>query len=329
MLKIGYNNSENHVIIERHFENPKRSVETICHLKSVIDNKYFMIPSIIDIELAISLMKTIHSKFYIEKLKNMDANNHYCKYCSSECNEIKFTKCFKCNEIITLENMYIKWDRDTYQTNESFDIICEAICIIKDTLDSILSHQTKYGYLILRPPSHHAGISNAHGFCLVNSTMIAAKYAQTIGFEKVLIFDYDAHANNGCVEIINTTTNIYSCSINCLGIFPFTGDIDENTDYILNIPLFPGSNTDKYNKVFTEKVLPFINNVNPNIIIISNGFDAHKDDPMKIMKVDDSFYINVAEQLKLLNIPLVYILEGGYNVFVCKQLSEQIIKILI
>jgi acetoin utilization deacetylase AcuC-like enzyme len=113
------------------------------------------------------------------------------------------------------------------------------------------------------------------------------------------------------------------------GFFPGTGDINENDEKCLNIPFGRGREDNEYMCAFDSLVKPFIEEKKVDIIVVSNGLDAHKNDHFQVMKLTRVFYEYIAEYLKSLNKPLIYILEGGYNPSTIGQISENIINVLV
>jgi acetoin utilization deacetylase AcuC-like enzyme len=113
------------------------------------------------------------------------------------------------------------------------------------------------------------------------------------------------------------------------GFFPGTGSEEENSERILNVPFEKHTKDDEYIKKFDTVVCPFIQKANPDIIIISNGLDAHIDDTFKVMDLTSKFYIHVTKYLKSLDKSLIYILEGGYNPEVIGNISKDIITTII
>ena len=255
--------------------------------------------------LAITFLEKVYSVDYLIDIKNM-------------CLDLKD------DEII---------DGDTYFSRLTYNEIIDNANILYNVCYQIVNKNIKYAYCIIRPPSHHSSKDNFSGFCIVNQTFLTAKTLHDIYKKRVLILDYDLHHGDGTQKLVEYYNQdaIYFCSMHyyAKNFFPGTGSEKENSDKILNIPIRQKNKTDdEYLQVFNSMVKPFIEKNKVDIIIISNGFDAHKDDPMKIMNLTEKYYVEVASYLKTLDIPLIYILEGGYNPKTIGTISNDIIKIL-
>ena len=171
--------------------------------------------------------------------------------------------------------------------------------------------------------------------------MVGAKYAQKIGFSKVLILDVDFHHGDGTQQLIeaNPDPNISFVSIHGYGeaIYPGTGKESNLGQGILNIPLVMTQHLesrsyitdDYYQELLDSQVFPFINNISPDLIIVSLGFDAHKDDPLEGMAISDLTYIYLTLKLKQLDKPVMFVLEGGYNIKTIGRVIPKIIEILL
>ena len=224
-------------------------------------------------------------------------------------------------------------DGDTYFSKLTYNEIIDNANLMYNVCYQISKNLIKYAYCLIRPPSHHSSKNMFSGFCLVNMTFLTAKYLHDNYGKKVFILDYDLHHGDGTQSLVNSykNDNIYFCSMHhyATNFFPGTGKVSENTDKVLNIPLAKNLDDNKYIKEFDSQVIPFINLVKPDVIVVSNGLDAHYLDPMKKMQLTNYFYKYVAQYLKMLDIPLIYILEGGYNPDVITSVSEDIIYGLI
>ena len=312
MVNVYYNKSTNKN--KDHLENHDRITVAIEYLQNNI-NELFSIYSNIDVleyledrfkmnkeEISNILLTKIYSNEYLQKIKNI----------SSE---------LKDDEII---------DGDTYFSNVTYDEIIDNSIILFNVCYQICSNRIKHAYCLIRPPSHHAMLNKYNGFCIVNHTYLTAKYLHDKYSKSVLILDYDVHHGDGTQLLVNSNfkDNIYFVSMHCYspGFYPGTGSEDENNEKVLNIPLKKKLDDNTYIEKFEEKVIPFIHDKNIDIIIVSNGLDAHKDDPFHIMNLTNKFYVYVANYLKKLEVPLIYILEGGYNPETIGYISKDIIE---
>jgi len=231
----------------------------------------------------------------------------------------------KCNDLEDDDIIY----GDTYFTNITYNEIMDNSIILYNVCYQITQNNIKYAYCLIRPPSHHSSLNKYNGFCVVNHTYLTAKYLHDKYNKKVLILDYDVHHGDGTQALIkqHLEDDIYFVSIHCYGngFYPGTGDVDENNEKVLNIPMKRGSNNSRYLEEF-EKIKEYIEKSKVDIIIVSNGLDAHKDDPFSVMKLTNQFYRNVTDYLKSLDKQLIYILEGGYNPKTIGSISVDIIK---
>jgi hypothetical protein len=194
-----------------------------------------------------------------------------------------------------------------------------------------MEQNIKYAYCLIRPPSHHSSLNRYNGFCIVNHTYLTAKYLHDKHNKKILILDYDVHHGDGTQALVNQhlEDDVYFISMHCYGhgFYPGTGDVDENNEKVLNIPINRGKGDELYLERFND-VKDYINSKEIDIIIISNGLDAHHADPFGVMYLTNKFYVKVTEYLKSLDKPLIYILEGGYNPNTIGRISIDIIKVL-
>lgn len=182
--------------------------------------------------------------------------------------------------------------------------------------------------------------NDPNGFCVFNNVMMGTKYAQKIGFEKVLILDVDFHHGDGTQALLeaNPDPNISFVSVHGYGeaIYPGTGIKSNLEQGILNIPLAMTPYLESreyvtdnfYQELLNTRVFPFIDNKNPDLIIVSLGFDAHRDDPLEGMNITDLTYIYLAQQLKQLAKPVMFVLEGGYNIKTIGRMIPKIISAL-
>ncbi len=353
MIKIGTNNSSKHNSPIFHFEKPERTEFCIEYLKKNHDNSVFIEINNFDYENIEKIISLVHSKNHINRIKNIKTNTLVCKKCNMK--NIKKKKrtfdeffeskinCINCNNIFTNDNTCCFISNDTYLTSYTFTIVLEAVSIIKSLIDLINKKESKYSFAIIRPPGHHCN-NDPNGFCIFNNVYIGAKYAQTQGFEKILILDVDFHHGDGTQQLLENDTkeksnNISFVSIHGYGkmIYPGTGKNTLLNKNILNIPLMITQEkesrsyiTDEYyQNILTTKVFPFIQTQNPDLIIVSLGFDAHCDDPLEGMNITDKTYLFLTEKLKNMSKPILFVLEGGYNIKTIARVIDNMVKLCI
>jgi acetoin utilization deacetylase AcuC-like enzyme len=283
----------------------ERVQETVKYLKTKFLHKFFVNENDITFkeEDIINYLKTIYSDKYLKVLQTINSNKKY-----------------------------IKIDQDTHLTQYSFKEIINSNALIMNAINNIFNKQIHYAYCLVRPPSHHSSCDHHSGFCMVNNTYLAAEYAVNLMKGKVLILDWDLHHGDGTENLVKQrkNENIHFISIHCYdkGFYPGTGSSKGNCRRITNYPMKKYSNDDNYFEIF-EKIFMQIAEEEYKLIIISNGLDAHKDDTFSTMCLSTNFYKEVTKKIKKYKIPILYILEGGYNIDVIKDVSEQVINTLM
>lgn len=185
--------------------------------------------------------------------------------------------------------------------------------LIRNIANKTLNH----GFAVVRPPGHHATENQAMGFCIYNNIAIGAKKALQY-FDRVAIVDFDIHDGNGTCDIIQSKFNkneIVFVSIHRYDnkkFFPGTGEKSDASN-IFNFPQNEIGTDDKYIKIFTNNIVPLLEEYDPQIILVSAGFDAAEGDLLGGYKITPNGYYQITKILKELNKPMAFILEGGYN----------------
>ncbi|HJW66534.1 MAG TPA: histone deacetylase [Gaiellaceae bacterium] len=170
------------------------------------------------------------------------------------------------------------------------------------------------GFALVRPPGHHAPPGRAMGFCLVDNVAVAARYAQAeLGIERVAIVDWDVHHGNGTQDIFWDDDSVLFVSLHQWPFYPGTGGPGEENETTVNVPLPAGSGDEEYLRAFTERVEPAVRAFEPELVLVSAGFDAHVDDPLAGMRVTRDGFRELARRSAALAPRVAAVLEGGYD----------------
>lgn len=214
-------------------------------------------------------------------------------------------------------------DSDTVVRPESVDVVRLAAGAAVAGVDAVLAHEALRAFVIARPPGHHATPSRPMGFCLLNTVAIAAAHALAAGATRVAILDWDVHHGNGTQDIFYDKADVLYCSLHQWPFYPGSGASHETgqgpgTGTTLNIPLRSGTGDALYRQHLEETVGPAITGFKPDLLLISVGYDAHRDDPLGGMAVTDDGFRQMATfavelAARTCDGKLVAILEGGYN----------------
>jgi acetoin utilization deacetylase AcuC-like enzyme len=211
-------------------------------------------------------------------------------------------------------------DADTTVSPKSWEAALTAIGAANAAVDDVFTGRADNVFVASRPPGHHAERDKAMGFCLFNNAAIAARHAQKAhGIERVAIVDWDVHHGNGTQDIFWDDPSVLYCSTHQMPLYPGTGAKSETgAGNIVNAPLAPLTGSDHFREAFNTRILPAIDAFQPELVIISAGFDAHHRDPLaEINLFEDDFDwatgVLMERAGSYASNRLVSLLEGGYD----------------
>lgn len=208
-------------------------------------------------------------------------------------------------------------DLDTYVSKNDFETARLAAFSVLKASSDVLKGKIENAFCMVRPPGHHATPKRSMGFCLFNNGAIAANEITKKG-KKVLIVDPDVHHGNGTQDIFYDRNDVLYQSIHLSPHFPGTGDIseigkDRGEGYNINAPLYYSYGDNAANQILDEIFLPIAEQFNPDLIIMSTGFDSHHSDPLGGLRYTAGFYGEIIKKYQKIQPKIVCTIEGGYN----------------
>ena len=216
-------------------------------------------------------------------------------------------------------------DSDTIVSPDSYRAALLAAGSGLEAVEQILSpeHNQNQAILLVRPPGHHACRRQSMGFCLFNNVAICARYLLQKGLKKIAIVDWDVHHGNGTEESFISESSVFYISIHQHPCYPGTGFAEQMGEgpgkgFNLNVPLPAGSSDRDYQKAFESFIFPALIDYQPEFLLISAGFDAHKEDPLANMQLSSGFYEWATHALldcvkEFTKSRTISFLEGGYH----------------
>jgi acetoin utilization deacetylase AcuC-like enzyme len=226
-------------------------------------------------------------------------------------------------------------DVDTVASGASFEAALHSAGGATHAVDALFGGEAEVAFCGLRPPGHHAERSQAMGFCIFNNVAVAAQYAlDAHGAERVLVLDWDVHHGNGTNDIFHSSSEVLYVSLHQSPLYPGTGALSDNGSgagegYTLNLPVPPGSGHAEWLALVQHVVVPVARTYRPRLVLVSAGFDAHRDDPLANCELTEESYAAmtaiVRDLARELEAPLAFTLEGGYDL---RALSSSVVAVL-
>jgi acetoin utilization deacetylase AcuC-like enzyme len=214
-------------------------------------------------------------------------------------------------------------DPDTFVGDLSYRAALHAAGGGCEMARALMARESMLGFCGVRPSGHHAEPDRAMGFCLFNNAAIAAEFAiRELGARRVFIMDWDVHHGNGTAEAFRRRPDVLFASIHQSGIYPGTGALSDvgsgpGEGFTMNLPVPAGSEEDLWLSLIEHIAVPAAREFGPDLVLISAGFDAHRDDPLASCRLETTSFAEMARHVRdlaeELDVPLGAILEGGYE----------------
>lgn len=274
------------------------------------------------IELMVSIQPYAAPLEWVERLHDPDYIRRFRESCAKGRNILGVPDCGICRK--------------------SYDIALLAAGGVLAAADAIMSGEVDNAFCAVRPPGHHAERNRALGFCFFNNVALGALYLlEKFGLERVAIVDWDVHHGNGTQHLFETDPRVFYLSLHedpqyC---YPGTGFQREmgkgpGQGFTLNLPFAPHSGDEEYLEALKNKGLPRLREFAPQFLLISAGFDAHQHDPLAHMNLSRDAYRQMGRMLldlaqETAEGRLIIVLEGGYNLEVLEECTEDLVRLLL
>ncbi len=227
----------------------------------------------------------------------------------------------------------IQIDGDTALSPHTWQAALHAAGAVVAAVDLVMTGQVENAFCNIRPPGHHAESAQAMGFCILNNVAVGAAHALAQhGLQRVAIVDFDVHHGNGTEQIFHDDPRVMLCSTFQHPFYPHCG-ADSGNEHIINLTMPAGTTGKNFRTLVSEQMLPALNAFQPEMLFISAGFDAHRDDDMSMTGLLEADYAWLTSELKVLAEKyaqgrIVSVLEGGYELHALGRSVMQHIKVL-
>jgi acetoin utilization deacetylase AcuC-like enzyme len=227
-------------------------------------------------------------------------------------------------------------DGDTIVSKSSKEAAYDAVSSIINAIDAVMNKEFDNAFCVIRPPGHHAEKEQAMGFCIFNNVAVGAIYLlEKFKLNKVAIIDFDVHHGNGTQDIFYNEKKVLYISSHQSPFYPGTGSEDETGKYnnILNIALKAGTGSEEFFDSY-KRVYDKLNEFKPEFILLSAGFDAHKNDPLANINLESKDYYTLTKEImkiakQVCENKIVSILEGGYNLAAIQESAKYHVEALL
>jgi acetoin utilization deacetylase AcuC-like enzyme len=243
------------------------------------------------------------------------------------------------DRVAATEGRTVHFDPDTQAGPRSYAAALLAAGSVVDAVDRVLVGDLDRAFCAVRPPGHHAEAERAMGFCLFNNVAVGAARALAAGLTRVAIVDFDVHHGNGTQDIFYDDPRVLYVSSHAYPFYPGTGGLDEVGDgrgegFTVNLPL-PGTMGDaEYARIYREIVEPVVQSFDPQLVLVSVGFDPHRDDPLAGMAVTERGFATVAASCLAgasgtAKGRAIFVLEGGYDLDGIAGSTAAVVRVLL
>jgi acetoin utilization deacetylase AcuC-like enzyme len=241
--------------------------------------------------------------------------------------------------VASTKGRMVRIDADTQASPRSFEAALLAAGAVVDAVDRVLDGEIDRAFCAVRPPGHHAEADRAMGFCLFNNVAVAAAQALARDLRRVAIVDFDVHHGNGTQAIFYEDPRVLYVSSHQYPFYPGTGSLEETGEgrgrgFTVNLPLPAGCGDREYAQLYRQVVEPVLKAFDPELVLVSAGFDPHRDDPLAGMQLTERGFAELA-QVCLEGAKgagrsrAVFALEGGYDLQGIARSAADVVGLLL